>query len=121
MESSTLNFPLRGKQHCQVFLVKTTSMKEKRNQKKLRLGLRHDRHTVSLQTDHMVFCSKYRRPVLIGDIAKRCEEVIRSVAKDMDIKIIRKIANRLRTFTDVLDCLIILSLMTAAVSNPMIL
>ena len=63
------------------------------NYKKKRLGLRHDRHTVSLQTDHMVFCTKYRRPVLFGDIAKRCEQIIRSVAKDMDIRIIRMAVN----------------------------
>jgi len=31
--------------------------------------LRHDRHTVSLLTDHMVFSPKYRGKVLVGDVA----------------------------------------------------
>jgi putative transposase len=41
----------------------------------------------------MVWSTKYRRPVLIGEIAKRCEQVIRSVAKDMDIRVIRMAVN----------------------------
>ena len=43
---------------------------------------RHDRHTVSLATDHMVFATKYRKPLLKPKIAKRCDEIIRQVAKD---------------------------------------
>ena len=33
--------------------------------------LRHDRHTVSLLTDHMVFGPKYRAKILVGDVYKR--------------------------------------------------
>ena len=33
--------------------------------------LRHDRHTVSLLTDHMVFSPKYRAKILVGDVYKR--------------------------------------------------
>jgi len=33
--------------------------------------LRHDRHTVSLLTDHMVFSPKYRGKVLVGEVAIR--------------------------------------------------
>ena len=29
---------------------------------------RHDRHTVSLLTDHMVFAPKYRDKLLVGDV-----------------------------------------------------
>ncbi len=35
-----------------------------------RKELRHDRHTVSFLTDHMVFAPKYRGKILIGDVAK---------------------------------------------------
>jgi putative transposase len=44
-------------------------------------------------TDHMVFCTKFRRPLLIGDIAIRCEEIIRDVAKQLDVRIIRMAVN----------------------------
>ena len=63
------------------------------NRPKNRYGLRHDRHSVSLQTDHLVFCTKYRAPVLTPEIAERCEEIIRSVAKDLNIKIRRMAVN----------------------------
>ena len=32
-------------------------------------GLRHDRHTVSLLSDHMVFAPKYRGKMLVDDVA----------------------------------------------------
>ncbi|MHA2055400.1 MAG: IS200/IS605 family transposase [Candidatus Hodarchaeales archaeon] len=41
----------------------------------------------------MVFCTKFRRPLLHGQIAIRCEEIIRDVAKKMDVKIIRMAVN----------------------------
>jgi len=31
--------------------------------------IRHDRHTVSLLTDHLVFSPKYRGKMLVGDVA----------------------------------------------------
>ena len=68
-------------------------MKSERYKKNKRWGLRHDRHSVSLLTDHMVFCTKFRRPLLHGDIAVRCEEIIRSVAKDLNVRIIRMAVN----------------------------
>src|SRR5574341_1024045 len=34
-----------------------------------RKELRHDRHTVSLLTDHLVFSPKYRGKMLVGDVA----------------------------------------------------
>ena len=33
-----------------------------------RQELRHDRHTVSLLTDHMVFSPNYRGKILVGDV-----------------------------------------------------
>ncbi len=68
-------------------------MKSDNIQKNKRWGLRHDRHSVSLLTDHMVFCTKYRFPLLHGKIAKRCEQIIKSVAKELDVRIIRMAVN----------------------------
>ncbi len=68
-------------------------MKSITSKKNKRWGLRHDRHSVSLLTDHMVFCTKYRRPLLFGEIAVRCEEIIRDVAKDLHVRIIRMAVN----------------------------
>ena len=50
--------------------------------------LRHDRHTVSLLSDHMVFCPKYRRKVLVGEVAMVGEGVIRQTCKELDIEVI---------------------------------
>jgi len=43
----------------------------------VRSNLRHDRHTGSLLTDHLVFSPKYRGDVLLGEVAKAAEEIIR--------------------------------------------
>jgi len=40
-----------------------------------RHDLRHDRHSVSLLTDHLVFSPKYRGKVLLGDVAAVAEEI----------------------------------------------
>jgi putative transposase len=53
-----------------------------------RHDLRHDRHTVSLLTDHLVFSPKYRGKVLLGDVAEVAEEIIRGTCKELDIEII---------------------------------
>ena len=38
---------------------------------------------------HFVWITKYRKPVLTGDIAKRTRELIREICKTMDIEIIK--------------------------------
>ena len=55
--------------------------------------LRHDRYTVSLLTDHMVFYSKYSGKVLVGDVAKLAEAIIRETCKELVIKIIDMAVN----------------------------
>jgi REP element-mobilizing transposase RayT len=40
-----------------------------------RRDLRHDRHTVSLLTDHLVFSPKYRGKVLEGEVAEAAGEI----------------------------------------------
>ena len=55
--------------------------------------MRHDNHSVSLLTNHTVFCTKYRFPLLTPEIADRCEEIIRELARDLNVKIIRMAVN----------------------------
>lgn len=50
--------------------------------------LRHDRHTVSLLTDHMVFSPKYRSKVPEGKVAMLAEAIIRNICKELEIEII---------------------------------
>jgi len=46
------------------------------NEKFKRKELRHDNHTVSLLTDHLVFSPKYRGKMLVDDVAMICEGII---------------------------------------------
>ena len=58
-----------------------------------RRELRHDRHTVSLLTDHMVITPKYRGKILVGDVALAVEGIIRTTCKEMKIEIIDMAVN----------------------------
>jgi putative transposase len=53
-----------------------------------KMELRHDRHTVSLLSDHMVFAPKYRGKILTGDVAMITEGIICKTCKELDIEII---------------------------------
>lgn len=55
--------------------------------------LRHDRHTVSLLTDHMVFASKYRGKILTGDVAMISEGILCKTCKELGIEIIEIAVN----------------------------
>ena len=68
-------------------------MKSKKRSRKYRWYVRHDRHSVSLLTNHTVFCTKYRMPLLTPEIAKRCEQIIREIARDLNVRIIRMAVN----------------------------
>lgn len=37
---------------------------------------------------HVIFCPKYRRKILVGDIAKRAKQIFKEVAKEKNIDII---------------------------------
>ena len=58
-----------------------------------RKELRHDRHTVSLLSDHMVFAPKYRGEILTGDVAMLAEGIICKTCREMDIEIIEIAVN----------------------------
>lgn len=53
-----------------------------------RKELRHDRHTVSLLTDHIVITPKYRRKILTDEVTFVTEAIIRKTCVEMEIKII---------------------------------
>ncbi len=55
-----------------------------------RRELRHDRHTVSLLTDYMVFSPKQSREILVG---VALDGIIRKTCKDLDIEIIDMAVN----------------------------
>ena len=48
---------------------------------------------MSMLTDHMVFCPKYRGTVLVGEVRDYAERVIRGICADMGIVIIRMAVN----------------------------
>jgi hypothetical protein len=51
-----------------------------------RNDLRHDRHTASLLTDHLVFSPKYRGKVLLGEVAEAAEEIVIDAEKEKALK-----------------------------------
>jgi Transposase and inactivated derivatives len=52
---------------------------------------RHDRHTVSLLTDHLVFSPKYRGKVLLGEVAEAAEEIVIDEKKEEALKMMQMI------------------------------
>ena len=51
---------------------------------------RSNGHTVSLITAHIVWSTKYRYPVLKGDIQKRCRELLIQIYEAEDIGILKE-------------------------------
>ncbi len=52
-----------------------------------RRELRHDRHTITLATDHMVFSPKQSREILVGDVSLALDGIIRKTYKNLGIEI----------------------------------
>ena len=50
---------------------------------------RKSSHTVYLLNYHFVFTTKYRKPVLRGDVAKRARDLIREICRSNDVEIAR--------------------------------
>jgi len=51
-------------------------------------------HTVWDCKYHLVWTTKYRYPVLVGDVALRCRELIREIARSVEIQIHAGAVNR---------------------------
>ena len=56
---------------------------------KTKYNLRHDRHTVSLLSNHIVINPKFRGRVLVGAIALDCEYIIKKICSELDCRIIK--------------------------------
>ncbi len=55
---------------------------------------RYGSHTVSRFTAHVVWITKYRYPVLNGEIQKRCRELIIQICDSEDIKILKGVVSK---------------------------
>ncbi|MGB7533769.1 MAG: transposase [Halobacteriota archaeon] len=70
-------------------------VKAKRDRVK-RHEFRHDKHTVSLLTDHLIFSPKYRGKVLLGEVPEAAEEIVRETCKEHDIEVIDTMSKIIR-------------------------
>jgi putative transposase len=55
---------------------------------------RHGSHTVSRLTAHLFWVTKYRYPVLKGEIQKRCRELIIQICDSEDVKILKGVVGK---------------------------
>jgi len=55
---------------------------------------RHNGHTVSRLTAHIVWSTKYRYKVLEGDIQKRCRKILIQVCESQDIEILKGVVSK---------------------------
>jgi len=57
-------------------------------------GQRVNGHTVSRMTVHIVWSTKYRYPVLIGDVQKRCRAVLIEVCDAEGVQILKGVVSK---------------------------
>ncbi len=55
---------------------------------------RRSGHTVSILTAHIVWVTKYRYPVLKGDIQKRCRDLVKQICDVEDIRILKGVISK---------------------------
>lgn len=51
-------------------------------------------HTVSRMTAHIVWTTKYRYPVLVGDIQLRCRTILKQVCEAEDVVILKGVVSK---------------------------
>ncbi len=56
--------------------------------------LRRSTHSVSKLTVHIVWITKYRYPVLKGEIQKRCRELIMQICDAEDVRILKGVVSK---------------------------
>ncbi|MDP3014774.1 MAG: IS200/IS605 family transposase, partial [Candidatus Subteraquimicrobiales bacterium] len=49
---------------------------------------KHSRNQVYLINYHVIWCPKRRKPVLVGKVKQRLEQIIKEVAKEKDVEIL---------------------------------
>jgi putative transposase len=55
---------------------------------------RYGSHSVTRLTAHIVWVTKYRYPVLRGDIQKRCRELIIQICDAEDVRILKAVVSK---------------------------
>jgi len=55
---------------------------------------RHSTHSVHSLQVHLVWITKYRYPVLVGDIQIRCRDILRQVCNALDIQILKGVVSK---------------------------
>ena len=55
---------------------------------------RRGSHSVTRLTAHLVWVTKYRYPVLTGDLQKRCRELIIQICDSEDVKIVKGVVSK---------------------------
>jgi putative transposase len=55
---------------------------------------RRGSHTVTRLTVHLVWVTKYRYPVLKGEVQKRCRELIMQICDAEDVKILKGVVSK---------------------------
>ena len=55
---------------------------------------RRSGHTVSILMVHLVWVTKYRYPVLRGDVQKRCRELIIQICDAEDVQILKGVVSK---------------------------
>jgi len=57
------------------------------------MGYQHARAQVYLINYHLMWCPKRRRPILVGRIKTRLQEIVHEVAKEMDVEVLNLAVN----------------------------
>lgn len=52
---------------------------------------------------HLVFCTKYRRPVIVGDIEDRLKEVLEDIHPEIEIPVVEVMPDHVHLFLDLLS------------------
>lgn len=55
---------------------------------------RHESHSITRLTAHLVWVTKYRYPVLKGDLQKRCRELLIQICDSEDVKVVKGVVSK---------------------------
>ncbi len=55
---------------------------------------RRNGHNISILMVHLVWVTKYRYPVLQGDIQKRCREILMQICDSEDVRILKGVVSK---------------------------
>lgn len=55
----------------------------------IQMEYKHSRNQVYLINYHLIWCPKRRKPVLVGKVKSRLEQIIKEVAKEKDVEILK--------------------------------